>query len=80
MTVSNDRFDPSAISITKGTTVTWTWSSDAVTHNVTFSDSNISGSDNLGAGATFSKTFPNAGTFSYHCTLHAGMSGTITVQ
>jgi plastocyanin len=25
-------------------------------------------------------TFPSAGTFVYHCTIHPGMTGTVTVQ
>jgi plastocyanin len=29
---------------------------------------------------TFSKQFTAAGSFAYHCTLHGGMDGTITVQ
>ena len=29
---------------------------------------------------TFTRTFTTAGTFTYTCTLHAGMNGTVTVQ
>jgi plastocyanin len=25
-------------------------------------------------------TFPSAGSFAYHCTIHPGMVGTVTVQ
>ena len=77
VSVGNDFFQPSAIQVTVGSTVTWTWDSNAVVHNVTFPDG--SGSGNLGASATFSKTFSTAGTFSYQCTIH-GMSGSIVVQ
>jgi plastocyanin len=47
---------------------------------VTFSSTGAPG--NIGNFTTGSsaRTFPNAGTFSYQCTNHAGMSGTVTVQ
>src|SRR5207237_7396969 len=34
----------------------------------------------LGPGSTFSKTFPAAGSFPYHCNVHFGQSGSVTVQ
>jgi plastocyanin len=37
-------------------------------------------SDRLGSGATFSQTFAKAGTFAYHCAIHPGMTGTVTVH
>ncbi len=77
VSVGNDFFQPQAIQVTVGSTVTWTWDSNAVVHNVTFPDG--SGSGDLGASATFSKTFNSAGTFTYTCTIH-GMSGSIVVQ
>lgn len=77
VSVGNDFFQPSSISVTVGSTVTWTWDSNAVIHNVTFPDG--SGSGDLGPSATFSKTFSTAGTFTYVCTIH-GMAGSILVQ
>jgi plastocyanin len=60
-----------------GGTVVWTWASNGVEHNVTFEDEVTSG--NQGSG-TYQRTFANAGTFDYFCTIHgSGMSGTITV-
>ena len=32
-------------------------------------------SGNTAVGATFSQTFSQAGTFKYHCTIHAAMTG-----
>lgn len=77
VTLGNDFFSPASIQVSPGATVTWNWPSDVVTHNVTFSD--VSSGDQ-GPGASFSKTFPTAGTFSYHCTIHSGMNGTVLVQ
>jgi plastocyanin len=78
VTVSDNSFGPSSIQVAPGTTVTWTWSQSATTHNVTFSSG--SSSQNQGGGSTFSRAFPTAGTFTYQCTIHPGMSGTVTVQ
>ena len=77
VTVRNDFFDPVNASITRGTTVTWTWAQGASVHNVTFTDGPASQSISSG---TYTRTFANAGTFNYSCTLHAGMSGSIVVQ
>ena len=75
--VSDNQFSPSAIQVTPGTTVTWTWASSSSPHNVIFSDG---GSQTLGANATYTRAFATAGTYNYQCTLHAGMSGSVTVR
>ena len=72
-------FDPSAIVVSPGATVTFT-NLDGTDHNVTFDNATIGGSGNFATGTT-SMTMPAAtGTYAYRCTLHAGMSGTVTVQ
>lgn len=74
--IKNYAFDPSTITIAKGTTVTWT-NSDSVPHTIT-SDSFDSGS--ISPGGTFSHGFNQPGTFVYRCTIHTTMSpGTIIV-
>ena len=78
VSVSDNLFTPSSIQVTPGTTVRWTWTAEARDHNVRFPDG--TGSADLAANATFSKTFPTAGTFTYQCTLHPGMNGTVTVR
>jgi hypothetical protein len=70
-------FVPQAATINPGTTVTWT-NNDSVTHTVT-SDSGIFNSGSLAPGQSFSFTFPSAGTFTYHCTIHPYMTGSIVV-
>jgi plastocyanin len=37
-------------------------------------------SGNIGPGGTFPHRFFNAGAFGYHCTIHSGMNGTVTVS
>ena len=75
VSVSDNQFDPVNIQVAPGSTVTWTWVSNASLHNVTFSDGGSG--DKIGS---FSKSFPTAGTFSYTCTLHGGMNGTVLVK
>lgn len=77
VSVDDNVFNPSNIQVSPGQTVTWTWVTSTV-HNVTFSDG---GSGNKGgSNVTFTKTFPTAGTFSYSCTLHGGMNGSVLVK
>ena len=76
--VSDNQFSPAAIQVSPGATVTWTWIQGAALHNVTFSSGTPSA--NLGSNATFNRSFPAAGTFTYQCTLHPGMTGTVKVQ
>jgi plastocyanin len=69
---------PDSINVSVGTTVKWT-NNDAIAHDVT-SKNNLFFSGNMGPGATFSQTFQSTGTFPYYCTIHSGMTGTVTVQ
>jgi plastocyanin len=71
-------FVPASIVVAVGTTVTWT-NNDSATHTVT-SDTGAFDSKDMAKGSTFSHTFSEKGTFSYHCGLHPTMKGTITVQ
>lgn len=75
--VQNNSFSPSTRMVPVGTTVTFRWVAGAFTHNVTFADGPASASQ---ASGTFTRTFNAAGNFPYQCTLHAGMTGTITVN
>jgi plastocyanin len=75
------RFVPDPITITVGTTVTWTNVATDIPHTTT-SDTGLWDSGNRNPGQTFSFTFNTPGTFTYHCTYHqsVGMTGTITVR
>jgi plastocyanin len=76
VTVEDFAFDPSSARLAAGGSVTWTFSG-GVAHNVTFNSG--SSSPTQGSG-TFSRTFSATGSFSYRCTIHAEMSGTINVE
>ena len=77
-------FVPESITVSVGTTITWT-NKDNVAHTVTSgTPDNPTGtfdSGNMTAGETFSFTFDTAGTFVYFCQLHpTQMTGTVIVQ
>jgi plastocyanin len=78
VTVSDNVFNPSTLSVPVNSTVTWQWSSATLVHNVRFQDGPASMDQTTG---TFARTFDAAGTYSYLCSFHAaeGMTGTITV-
>ncbi len=71
-------FVPSTITVTTGTTVTWS-NRDAVNHTVT-SDTGLFDSGQIPKDGTYTHTFTTAGTFPYHCTIHPTMTGTVVVQ
>jgi plastocyanin len=74
---------PANTDVTKGTRVTWT-NKDGTGHTVTSGtpptkDGKFEGQLS-GSGGTFSFTFADAGTFTYFCSIHTTMTGTITVK
>lgn len=75
--ISGFAFQPAAVSVAVGSTVTWT-NADSTSHTVTADDDSFK-SDTLGKDATFSQTFSTAGTFAYHCAIHPSMKATVTV-
>lgn len=90
VTVQNNSFAPTAVTVAPGTTVTWTWNTcnDAtygggagtcVAHNIVW-DADGTGSG-LQSEGSYTRTFSAAGTFAYHCAVHgAAMTGTVKVQ
>jgi plastocyanin len=79
--MQNTAFNPSTRTITAGTEVTWI-NKDPTTHDVTYLTGPVvfGPSGTLVQGSIFSFTFTTPGTYTYHCTIHAGMNGTIIVQ
>ncbi len=66
--IRDNLFSPSALNVEAGTTVRWI-NDGRNTHNVTPSTGKY-GSGNLKPGKSYVRTFPDAGTFAYYCTLH----------
>lgn len=75
--IKNTAFNPTTITVKAGAKVTWT-NNDGFAHTVTLDDNSVD-SGNIAGGATFDNTFAAAGTFAYHCKIHASMHGTVTV-
>src|SRR4029078_854887 len=76
--LSTTAYAPNPIAIAAGETITWI-NNDSEAHTSTGDDGSWT-SGTIAAGASFSRTFPSAGSFSYHCTIHPNMIGTVTVR
>jgi plastocyanin len=76
ITIQNFAFSPSSLTLNQGDAVRWT-NQDSAPHTVT---SDTFQSPNLTTNGSFSFTFKQAGTFSYHCSIHPSMKGTIIVK
>ena len=73
-------FTPNAVTITKGGTVTWTNEAGTTAHNVTFTSSGSPSDIGNMTSGNATRTFNTTGSYSYHCTNHPSMTGTVTVQ
>ena len=74
---SGSQFSPAEVTVARNGSVTWTF---AIQHNVTFDTPNSPTNIPDTATGSVSRTFPNAGRFAYHCTIHGGMNGAVVVQ
>ncbi|MGO9206964.1 MAG: plastocyanin/azurin family copper-binding protein [Candidatus Limnocylindrales bacterium] len=70
-TIVDFGFTPASLTVTVGTTVTWT-NTGTVSHTVTADDGSFD-SGTLASGATYKHTFSKAGTYAYHCSIHPSM-------
>lgn len=78
--VKDFSFKPSKTTVKVGTSVTWTMQDSQTTHTVTATDGSFDSGDLSAVGKTFSHTFGSAGTFTYKCSIHNSMTGTVVVQ
>jgi plastocyanin len=69
-----NRWSPDAVTIAPGEQVTWS-NTSGVTHNIIVQGETLRD----GANWSVSKTFPTAGTYTFYCSYHGGMTGTVTV-
>jgi plastocyanin len=76
--MKNIQFSPKEVTAKVGQTVEWT-NTDSVDHNVVADSGEDFKSKEFGNGETYSYKLDEAGTIKYECTLHPGMTGTITV-
>ncbi len=71
------KFSPASVTVTRGTVVKWT--NTAFFAHTTTSNTGL-WNKTVAPTRSFSRTFSRAGTFKYHCTIHAGMTGTVVVR
>ena len=71
--------DANGVAINVGDTVIWT-NRDTVAHSVMSDSGSELQSPVLQTGDSYSHTFNVAGTYSYHCSIHPSMKGTVNVQ
>jgi plastocyanin len=72
----DNRFDPVAVEVPAGTTVTWRFEDGGTPHDVT-GEGWKSGEPQ--SDGSFTHTFDQPGTYGYRCTLHGGMDGRVVV-
>jgi plastocyanin len=77
VSIDNFAFAPAALTVPAGSTVTWT-NRDEEPHTVVANDGSFH-SPGMGSQATYSHTFPTAGTFDYVCSIHPFMHATVVV-
>lgn len=81
ITETNDKygFTPATLTVAKGTRVEWSNTTDAP-HTVTSDSGTTLASSMINpSGGSFDFTFTQPGTYTYHCTVHPYMKGTIVV-
>ena len=76
--IDNFSFAPVEISVSAGTTVTWT-NRDDIPHTVVSTDK-VFKSKVLDTDDKYSYTFTKPGTYPYFCSVHPKMTGTVVVK
>jgi plastocyanin len=76
--IVNFGFMPTTVTVVKGQKVVWV-NKDGVSHTST-SDTLKWDSGAIAPGARFAQKFNRVGTFSYHCSIHPSMQGSVTVN
>jgi len=79
VTIKNFAFQPSTLTIQKGTTVTWV-NEDSVVHTVTSDDGKFPSSGDLNKADAYQYQFNTPGSYDYHCSPHPFMKGKINVE
>ena len=80
VTIDGFAFGPDAITVKRGTTVTWTNKDDEPHTVVSAADTAVWKSPALDTDDHFSFTFTDPGTYKYFCSIHPRMQGTVVVE
>lgn len=73
VSIKNFAMDPTTVTIKAGEAVAWT-NDDSASHTATMDDVDCS-TDSIAVGTTAKLKFNVAGTYKYHCRIHASMTG-----
>jgi plastocyanin len=73
-------FSPNPFTESAATRSEVIWANDDGTTHRVVSDAPLFDSGNLGNGGTFTFNFTAPGTYTYHCSIHPTMVGTITID
>lgn len=78
--IQDSAYSPANIRVKKGATVTWT-NQDSIQHDIMPDEEsdNFKASELLSQGESYSFTFNEVGTYTYHCTPHPFMKGSVEV-
>ncbi len=76
--IEGNAYAPDPVTAAVGDAIQWT-NADAVPHTATLDEGDC-GTETIEAGATLGLVFNVAGTYTYHCTVHPEMKGTIEVE
>lgn len=76
--IHNFAFQPPELTVNVGDTIVWK-NTDIVSHTVTAADGSFD-SDEIKPGKSWKLVAKKAGTFSYSCSPHPNMHGTLTVN
>ena len=76
--IDNFSFTPATLTVPVGTSVTWT-NHDDIPHNVVSDDKSIK-SKALDTDEKFTFNFTKSGTYTYFCSIHPKMKGTVVVE
>lgn len=77
VTVDDFSFTPESTEVAAGDEVEWVVAEGSSAHTVKFEDEE---SDELAAGQSYSRTFDEAGEYTYICGIHPQMTGAVSVK
>lgn len=79
VSIEQRQFAPRELTVNLGDEVTWTNRDGEQVHSVTADDGSFA-SGLIGSGHKWRHTFTTPGTYTYHCTPHPFMKGTVIVR
>jgi plastocyanin len=79
ITMVDIKFDPKDATAGAGDEICWV-NEDTIEHNAVDEEGGAFKSELFGKGKTFTTTIDEPGTIEYVCTVHPGMTGTLTIE